>query len=201
MSTYFPTLSVDDQADTLARLLPDGPLFDAKWRTETTMRKLLFGLAGEFARLDGTMDTILDEYDPRTTTQFLQEWEQAVSIPDHCFDGAGSLALRRLCVEAKLAHMNVQTEQDFIDLALLFGFNVTIDGGKSCGVFPLAFPICFFENIKAAKHTMIVHFEGADNVFPMPFPIQFASGIMNIVVCMFNRLRPANVHVRYVFGG
>ena len=95
MTTYFPTLSVDEQADTLARLLPDGPLFDAKWRDQTTMRKLLLGLAGEFARLDGTMADILAEYDPRTTNLFLEEWERAVAIPDHCFDGKGDVDLRR----------------------------------------------------------------------------------------------------------
>jgi len=59
MTTYFPTLNVDEQANTLARLLPDGPLFDAKWRDQTIMRKLLLGLAGEFARLDGTMADVL----------------------------------------------------------------------------------------------------------------------------------------------
>ena len=199
MTTYFPTLSVDEQANTLARLLPDGPLFDAKWRDQTIMRKLLLGLAGEFARLDGTMADVLAEYDPRTTNLFLEEWERAVAIPDHCFDGKGGVDLRRLAIAAKLSHMNVQTRQDFIDLALLFGFAVEIESGANCGVFPLPFPVCFFDSYKEAKHTMIVRFPEAEDVFPLAFPLQFSSGVMNIVVCLFNQLRPANVNVRYEF--
>jgi uncharacterized protein YmfQ (DUF2313 family) len=199
MTTYFPTLSVDEQANTLARLLPDGPLFDAKWRDQTIMRKLLLGLAGEFARLDGTMADVLAEFDPRTTNLFLEEWERAVAIPGHCFDGKGGVDLRRLAIAAKLSHINVQTRQDFIDLALLFGFAVEIESGANCGVFPLPFPVCFFDSYKEAKHTMIVRFPEAEDVFPLAFPLQFSSGVMNIVVCLFNQLRPANVNVRYEF--
>lgn len=202
---FFPQLSEDDQTNSLAALLPSGPAYEAAWRDKpgdtSEFRKLLRGFSPEMVRIDELMELILQEHDPRFTTLFLEQWESAVGIPDSCFDGKGSDELRRQNIVAKLCGLSIQTRQEFIDLAALFGFTVTIHSGADCGIFPLEFPICFFDGPKTAKHTMIVTFQGLGNFFPLPFPIQFRSGIENIVTCLFNKARPASVNVIYEYSG
>lgn len=202
---FFPFLSLEDQTNALARHLPSGPLYEAAWRDKpgdtSEFRKLLQGFAPEMSRLDELMELILQEHDPRFTELFLDSWESAVGIPDECFDGNGSDELRRQNIVAKLCGLSIQTRQEFIDLAALFGFTVIIKSGAECGIFPLEFPICFFDSPKTAKHTMIVIFQGLGNFFPLPFPIEFRSGIENIVTCLFDRARPASVNVIYKYDG
>lgn len=187
----------EEQADSLAHFLPNGRPFAKKWEESSNLRRFIMGLACELFRVEEKMNLISEEYDVRTTTLFIDEWESAVGIPDRCLSGSGTLEERRRDVLIKLAKMNVTTVEDFVALAAEFGITVTVTPGAVHGVFPMVFPIMFFSTAKEARFTMIVDFPSALEVFPLTFPIPFGDGAISVIKCLFSRLRPANVQIIY----
>lgn len=199
--SLFNLLSKSQQADTIATQLPNDRLFEAKSIKDTKLRKLLLGLGVELMRAEGKMNEIIEQYSLLTGEQLIEEWEKTVGIPDDCFDIASTIEQRRNNVLIKLAKMSASTEEGFINLALLFGFNITITTGYKAGIFPLCFPHNFFGTAKEARFTMFVDITTDEpSVFPLPFPINFSSGIDNIMECVLNKIKPANVRIifRYI---
>lgn len=194
----FKVNTKDDITNSTASFMPGGRVFAAKNETDSTLRKFLSGLSLELFRIDEQMNLMSEDHDITKTTQFIEQWESAVGIPDDCFNTNGTLTERRTQVLAKLAKMNLTTEQDFIDLAALFGVNVTIRSGKSASTFPMTFPIIMFDADKEAKFTMVVEFNESTGGFPFTFPFTFTESRTNLVRCLFNKLRPANVQIIYI---
>jgi uncharacterized protein YmfQ (DUF2313 family) len=194
----FKVHTKDEITDSLAAFMPGGRIFASKNQDGSALRKYLEGLASELFRIDEQMNLISEDHDITLTIQFIEEWESAVGIPGGCFDGTGTLEDRRLAVLAKLALMNLTTDQDFIDLAALFGIVVTITPGATDGVFPLTFPISLFPTSREARFTMIVGFPGQSTRFPLPFPVPFGFPLVNLIKCLFDKSKPANVQIIYV---
>lgn len=188
----------DDITNSTVAFMPGGRVFSGKNRIDSNLRKFLNGLSKEFFRIDEQMNLMSEDHDINKTVQFIERWESAVGIPDDCFNANGTLAERRLQVLAKLARMNLTSEQDFIDLATLFGLNVTIRSGKEASTFPMTFPIILFDTEKEAKFTMIVEFESLIEGFPFTFPFVFAESKNNLIKCLFNKLKPANIQIIYL---
>ncbi len=188
----------DDITNSVAAFMPNGRTFAAKNETDSTLRKFLSGISLELFRIDEQMNLISQDHDINLTVEFIEQWESAVGIPDDCFDTTGTLAERRIQVLAKLANMNVTTAQDFITLAALFGVNVTITPGNVASTFPMQFPIIFFGSAKEAKFTMVVNLPTDSNSFPFTFPLLFTESANNLIQCLFNKLKPANVQIIYL---
>lgn len=131
MTKIFTEYTIDEQADILADYLPNDVLFAAKKIEGTELRKFLKGCAHIYKKAHDVINEVGDQYDIQKTTDFIEEWEAAVGIPDECFDTSGTLADRRKQILFKIAGFNVQTEQDFIDLGAAFGLTVTIDNSVS----------------------------------------------------------------------
>lgn len=196
-TTLFNEHTQSEHADSIADYLPNGPLFLAKKLGGTKMRSLLIGLATQIMIAENKLELTWQELDPASTTLLIEEWESALGIPDSCFSATGTLEERRRDVLVKL-NSSVQTRQDFIDLAALFGLTVVINSGLSFTTFPLVFPWLFFNTAKEARFTMVVDFNvGATSVFPLVFPIPFDDGGVGAVKCIFNKLKPANVQIIY----
>jgi len=184
----------EEQTRTLANYLPQGRAFAAKNIPGTVTREFLWGLAAELVRATALLRELREETLPDSTTLFLGEWEKAVGIPDTCLLGKGTTEDRGRDVLVKLASLGIQTAQNFIDLAAMFGVEVTVIAGSVHGCFPFKFPIIFFPNEKAARHTIIVDFvEPLTGGFPYTFPITFGLGTLAVVECLFRKLKPANV--------
>ncbi len=198
MTLFDPHLTAE-QADSLADYLPGGRLFQSARTNGSNLRKLLNGLGNELFTAEGYLRTISNEYDINTTTLFIEEWEAALGIPDDCFTGTGTIQDRRRDVLVKLASLGVQTEQDFIGLAALFGIVVTIEQGANVAcIFPFVFPCIFFSSGKEARFTIIVQFTvDASNQFPLTFPIPFGDATIAIVECLFSKLKPANCAIQF----
>ena len=58
-----------------------GPVWDS----------LLRSLAGELQRFDGRLCDLLEESDPRTTVEALEDWERVLGLPDACFGSGGTV--------------------------------------------------------------------------------------------------------------
>lgn len=197
MARLFTQHSKEKHADSLADYLPGGRLFEAARLTDTNFRKLLVGLANELFRAEGYLKTVSNEYDINTTSLLIEEWEAALGIPDTCFSGQGEIADRRRDVLLKLASLGVQTVEDFELLGAIFGVSVTVHPGiEFASVFPMVFPFIFFDSIKQARFTIIVDFTvEAASRFTLTFPFTFGSAGINILECLFNKLKPANCDI------
>lgn len=183
--------SVAKHARALAAYLPNGATFGGKNIDGSNFNQLLKGLAEEMRTAEGYLITLEAEYFPDETTLFIPEWEQALQIPDDCFPGTGTDDERRSHILTKLASLGVQTAEDFVDLALLFG--------KVVEVFPLSdqafppYPIPFTPFGKAEGRYVIVVI-GEDLVtnvppYDVPFDVVDSESLME---CLFKKLKPEN---------
>lgn len=166
---------LNQYADSLARYFPGGALFASRAVDGSTFRRLIVGLAGELFRSNGFIKEYCEELLPDETVKFIDEWESAVGIRDDCFTGTGTLDERRRDILVKLASSGIQTVQDFIDLADLFGITVTVTGSR--------FTITVNFIVTAAEE------------FPYIFPLPFGNEQIAILECLFNLLKPANCKV------
>lgn len=99
-------------ADQLIQLLPPGRLWAVEPGTEIRLTMQALGDELERVRLRGV--DLVNESDPRTATETIAEWEQAVGIPDEQIPViAGTLAGRRTAVVTKLAARGGQRIPDF----------------------------------------------------------------------------------------
>jgi len=188
--------SVESHALSLAAYMPDGDLFEAKNISDSNFRQLLRGFAGELFTAQGYLITLEDEYFPDATNLFLDEWEQALGIPDECLSGSGTNDERRRDILVKLAALGVQTKEDFISLAEIFGVTITILTGDEAGSFTMSFPLIFFNTPSDSRYTIIVNFPlPTGGFFIYNFPINFGDATQSILRCLFRRLKPANCQV------
>lgn len=188
--------TLEQQTQTLADYLPGGRLFHAKQIHDSNFRRLLRGFAGEVFRADGYVQTFKEDVIPDATRFFLDEWEEAVGIPDGCFSGAGTEAQRLRDVLVKLASLGVQTVEDFEALGALFGVTVDVSPAHPFTVFPLEFPVLLFDTEKEARFTIVVDFTvNASSKFPLTFPFVFGDETIGVLECLFRRLKPANCDI------
>lgn len=124
----------------LQALLPPGRLWDALREDGSLADRLLAAQAEEFARVNGRVDDLLDEADPRTTMELLEEWEAWAGLPDICTGAMGTLQERRDALVQKLTSRGGQSRAYFLELASSLGYTVTIDefrpficGKSRCG--------------------------------------------------------------------
>jgi len=191
----------EEQGQSLANYLPNGRIFAAKNQEGTTLKNLIFGLGIELFRAEGKQNEIICEHFPEDTELLLAEWESALGIPDDCIPIAETAAERRENIITKLTALGVATKEGFEALALELGFSVRVDGGGRWGIFPMEFPAMLFNNPSDARFTMVVDFlVPLDlNVFDFTFPVVFGDNVNNVIICLFERLRPANADLVFRF--
>lgn len=191
MAKKFDRFTLEQHTQVLCDLFFGGKLSEARNINGSNLRKLFIGLAKEFQRIESTIATIAEEYDIQQTTLLIEEWESAIGIPDDCFPIANTIEERRNNVLAKLRAAGTVTENDFISLAALIGFTVTITPLQDIA-FPV-YPVPFYPT-KAPASRFVWIVSGA-NVIPEvpPYNVPFtpAGGAQSILVCLFNLLKPA----------
>jgi len=197
-SELFECHDVTEHAQAIAKFLPGGRLFEAAFIPDTIYNMFLRGLGRTNQDVEDLLKLFDDELDINTTTCFLEAWEETVGIPDECFDTNVDIQTRRQQVLIKLASLGVQTEEDFEELAALYGVEIEIIAGSDAGVFTYTFPILLFSSATTARFTMVVVYEVAEaNTFTYTFPIIFGDAAIPILECLFRKLAPANVDVLF----
>lgn len=172
-------------------------MFKAARVSTSNFRKFLDGLSAEVMTANGFLKSYQDEYDIRTTTLFIDEWESALGIPDDCFTGTSSIEDRRRDALAKLASLGVQTPEDFVDLAAIFGVSVTIKSGIDVGGFPVTFPF-ILGDAKTLRNTIIVEYSVVTGqLFPFTFPLTFGDPAIDLIRCLFGKLKPATAILQF----
>lgn len=87
---------------------------------------LLSPAAEEIALIEGWLEALLAEADPRAATHLLEDWERLVGLPDACGPVPDLVELRRSAVHARLTQKTSPTPAFFIALAASYGATVTI---------------------------------------------------------------------------
>jgi len=190
--------NIEEHADALADYMPNGRLFEAKKINNSNYRQLLRGIAEELFTAEGYLISLNDEYLPDQTTLFLSEWESALGIPDDCFPVSINNDDRRRNILVKLAALGVQTVNDFVELGIIFGINVTIQTGSEAASFPMSFPLIFFNTPSDSRFIIIIDFPlPGSGFFIYNFPIIFGEASQFILKCLFRKLAPANCQVNF----
>lgn len=188
----FEAASIEEATRQLASTIPDGRAWQAKSIPSTNMYAVVSACAAEFREIQIQIETLASEFDINLSDQLLPDWEASCGLPEECLGQMASLEDRRNAVILRLRKIPFVTKQDYENLAFqLAGLNVTVTPGAEIELFPLDFPIHFASGNSYFK--LYVTFNDAIGGFPYLFPFNFVSTGDNIIRCVFEQIAPANV--------
>jgi uncharacterized protein YmfQ (DUF2313 family) len=192
----FKERSQTKQADILSQYLRDDRLHEAKNTEDSTLRKILIGLASEWLNFRNKINEVANEYNLQKTTALIQEWEGFVGIPDSCIQVSSTIEQRRLNVLLKLAGINATTESQFKKIAEILGYNIQVSNGVSTSTFPLTLPFLLISQ-DSAPFTIVITLPSSiqPSGFPLTFPFTLTSQQPRILDCLFNKIKPANTQL------
>lgn len=120
-------LSSDDYLALLQGVLPKGPAWPLE--DDAYLTQILRGWADGLARVDARMFALVNEADPRLTSEMLLDWERITGLPDGCVVSSGQSQTadqRRAALVARLTMEGGQSKEYFIRLAAAMGYTITI---------------------------------------------------------------------------
>lgn len=187
----------DEVAKSLAAYLPGGDLWEAGLIPGTNLHAVMLGQSGNLLDIENFIKVYNSQFIPSSPgTDFLEDWERALSIPDSCFPGPAEpdRQIRRTHVLVKLAALGVQTAADFERLGLIFGKVITVSALSEKEFPPYDVP---FNPIAApgSRFTIVVSGENIISGVPpydVPFDLIVGESIME---CVFTKLKPANCKI------
>lgn len=117
-----------DYLHQVEHLMPRGPAWLS--RKGSTLDALKYALARECARADVRASQVLDENDPRTASETLQQWFFDYDVPSECLtafsDGYIGLEELRSELLTKIAAHSGLTKEFFESLAGVFGYDAEV---------------------------------------------------------------------------
>ena len=191
MSLTIQKKEIEEVIRSLAAYLPGGPLWEGALIPGTNINAVIAGLSGLLLDTEVFNRIYNTEFIPSSNgTNFLENWEKAIGIPDDCFPGSdlNDRDIRRLHVLVKLASLGVQTADDFVRLAEILGYvGTTVTSGIDEGI-----------PEPDGQFTIVVKLADEGIGFIYDFPIVFVSNQQTIVECLFRKLKPDNCDI--IFG-
>lgn len=123
----------------LQNLLPQGQAWNRE--PNSVMSRLLNVAADGFAYVHERALKLLEEADPRTAIELIDEWEFDHGLPDSCTGENDSLQERRNSLIQKIISTGGQSKSYFVGLATALGYEVEttefrpfVCGMSQCGV-------------------------------------------------------------------
>lgn len=203
MSSLLQVLDSDGQADSIAKKLPDGDAFCAKYIDDTNLRKWLIALGQEFIRFESFLNYAHQEMQLANTADLISDFEKEYGMNANCFANeiANTLQARINNILTLILSNGTSTKEQFQELATLLGYDVTVSSSSSTqgAIFPLTFPVTFADP-KTDRFIIYVTVNGTapnSNTFPYTFPITFSDSATNLLECFFKVLKPA--HTKIIF--
>ena len=199
MSLSVDTKTLEEVQQSLAAYLPGGPLWESATIPGTNLNAVIAGISGLLLDVEVFNKIYNSEFIPSSVgTNFLEEWEEAVGIPDDCFPGPSEpdRSVRRLHVLVKLAALGAQSAADFERLALILGNVVTVSSLAAEAFPPYDVP---FTPIDLEEAAFIILVEGVDILGDVPaydVPFDVTSG-ESIMECLFNKIEPSNCEILF----
>lgn len=122
----------------LQALLPQGQAWTREPGADLT--KVLDIIAAELAKVDGRIQKLHSEADPRTTIEMLTDWETTAGLPDTCTPAALTYQERIAALVDKITRLGGQSPAFYIGIAERLGYEVEIEefepficGHSECG--------------------------------------------------------------------
>jgi|CXWL01.1.fsa_nt_gi uncharacterized protein YmfQ (DUF2313 family) len=149
----------------------------------------------------GALCRLAHEIDPRTTTDLIEEWERALSLPDTCLPEVVTIEERRQRVMFRLEKRRWTTAQDWHDLAAIFGLVITITPGwyvQKPALYAHCYPKRYDLFPKLGRFRVYIdvnNIEFKGYAYDYPFEYGLAVEAFSRFQCMIERVRPANVVV------
>jgi len=199
MSLTIQTKTREEVQRSLAAYLPGGPLWESAMVPGTNLNAVMAGLSGILLDVEVFNEVYSSEFIPSSQgTSFLEEWEDAVSIPDDCFPGQlePDRTVRRLHVIVKLALLGAQTADDFERIALILGSVVEVSSLAENILPPYSVP---FTPADLQESPFIIVVEGDDIATAVPpYSVPFdLSSSESILECLFKKIKPVNCNVLF----
>ena len=118
----------------LLALLPKGRIWPS--RSGSTLAQVLEAAADGLAKVHVRALQLIEEADPRSTTEMLDDWERNLDLPGDCTAPAVTLQDRRNAVVQKLTLGGGQSIGFYKQIALALGYTITIEEFKPfiCGL-------------------------------------------------------------------
>lgn len=197
--------SADAYKAQLAALLPRG----RAWPREdgSILMQLMQAEADELARVDGRISDLLEEVDPRSALELLEDWERVAGLPDGCIPAPDSIAERRAALLSRVTGQGGQSRAYFIELAARIGYAITIDEFRPFAAGSLAGEDL---NGDAWAHTWRVNVQPAAVDTGTGFTITYFTAGSNAgerlagfgsldLECVISRARPAHTTVLFSY--
>lgn len=185
----------------LTKFLPNGIFWNAKRVPNTNLYKFINALSCEYKRVKDLLYSIVNNRYVDDAELLIERWENDLNLPDDCLKLADSITQRQKDVLLKYTAKGIQTENDFLTIANTFGLNIEIITGVQAASWPWTWPHIFTGTATQSKFYMIVKFldfstpSGWPWAWPHAWSIDETIGLQ----CVFNKLKPANVEVVYIF--
>lgn len=177
-SYQFKPNTLSQNSLSFADMLPEGRVWDNSRKSGTVQNKVLNGLSYEMGRFQALTYQLVTSSIPNLSNSLIEQWEAVLGIPDDCFPIADTDQERRLNIVVKLAYLNLQTEDDYIELANILGLSITISN---------AYPV------------MTIDIEGfVPPTFPYTFPFVFGADSNNLFQCLVLKQKPAHIEVVFI---
>jgi hypothetical protein len=204
--------SRDLSRQTLLRHFPTGDAWHALRIATKAMARLVTAIAEAYEDCTKALCAMIAELDPRTTTDMISEWEEAVSLPDPCLPQATTLDERRFWVQWRLNKRRYSTADDWRYLASLFGLEIAITPGwyvQKPALYPSTYPKRYDRFPKLGRFRVYI------NVMDLPncgydygrdfrgggYPIEYGCtrASYDNLKCLIERVKPANVVIIWDF--
>lgn len=179
----------DEQAHGLAAYLPNGRLWVAKHIPASNLRNLLIGLGRELTRVEQKQNEICNEADIAQASALITEWEKLLGIPDATIPIGATLTDRRNNVLFKLSVFGASKAVDYVRIANVLGYNVTVgpaDGGGDM-------PATAIEK----RYVIIVTVVGTSTTWPWTWPIVWGGVNLDALKAIFAKIKPAVCTIVY----
>jgi uncharacterized protein YmfQ (DUF2313 family) len=113
-------MTADHYREQLQALLPRG----AAWPREpgAVLTNVLDAVAQECARVDVRVDNLLDEADPRTTYELLEDFERVYGLPESCVTGSLTIDQRRAALVSKITGIGGQSPAYILSVLQRLGY-------------------------------------------------------------------------------
>lgn len=116
----------------ILNLFPNGRAWNKLRNSKFT--KLIETYSKEFVRVHKRVDQVLEEADPRTISETMDDWERVLGLPDSCTFGVDqSFEERKLTILQKLTTGGGANAAFFEEIATQFGYpDVKVTNYKRC---------------------------------------------------------------------
>ncbi|QDP66032.1 MAG: hypothetical protein GOVbin631_93 [Prokaryotic dsDNA virus sp.] len=184
-------------ANELASHMPDGIAWESKYKEDTNLRGLVYGMSTPINTTEQLIEELSEEFDINQTTLLIDEWEKSVGLPDECFGVVTDIETRRQLVLDRIKKSPLVTLselQSFVN-AFLDGITVTLYPGKPYYSLPYRLPQHLIGDV-AKRFILVAEVDRGGESLPYKLPQQLVRGIdEDRIRCLLEKVIPANVYL------